>query len=133
MAEIALVSSRRVRLQQAADDGDAGAIAALAVAREPTRFLSTVQIGITLVGIVAGAFAGAQLAEPVGEWLQDLGVSEGIADPVSFVGVLLATTYLSLVFGELVPKRVGLHRPERIATLTIRPMALLSRIATPFV
>jgi CBS domain containing-hemolysin-like protein len=133
MAEIALVSSRRVRLQPAADEGDAGAIAALAVAREPTRFLSTVQIGITLVGIVAGAFAGTRLAQPVDDWLQGLGVDESISDPVSFVGVLLATTYLSLVFGELVPKRIGLHRPERIATLTIRPMALLSRAATPIV
>jgi putative hemolysin len=133
MAEIALVSSRRVRLQQAAEEGAAGAIAALAVAREPTRFLSTVQIGITLVGIVAGAFAGTRLAQPVDDWLQGLGLDESISDPVSFIGVLLATTYLSLVFGELVPKRIGLHQPERIATLTIRPMALLSRAATPFV
>jgi putative hemolysin len=133
MAEIAVVSSRKIRLQQNAESGQAGADAALRLAQEPTRFLSTVQIGISLVGIVAGYFGGARLAARISDLLVDAGVSEAISDPVSVVGVLLAITYLSLVFGEIVPKRIGLHRPERIASRVATPMRLLSRAAAPFV
>jgi putative hemolysin len=133
MSEIALVSARRIRLQQRAERGSAGAITALELADEPTRFLSTVQIGITLVGILAGAFGGASIAGHVGGWLEDAGLSSGLSDTLSVVLVVLAITYLSLVFGELVPKRIGLQHPEGISAAVARPMLLLSRAASPFV
>jgi putative hemolysin len=133
LSELAVVSSRRSRLQQRADAGDDGAKRALALAHEPTRFLSTVQIGITLVGILAGAFGGAAIAESVAVWLLDAGLSEGWSNTLSVAAVVIVITYLSLVFGELVPKRIALHSPERIAGMIARPMQLLARIGAPFV
>jgi putative hemolysin len=133
MAEIAVVSSRKIRLQQNAESGQPGAAAALRLAQEPTRFLSTVQIGISLIGVVAGYFGGARLAARISDMLIDAGVSEGISEALSVAGVLLAITYLSLVFGEIVPKRVGLHNPERIASRIAFPMLWVSRAAAPFV
>ncbi|HEU4556404.1 MAG TPA: CNNM domain-containing protein, partial [Longimicrobium sp.] len=133
MSEIAVVSSRRARLQQRADEGDAGARRALAVAEEPTRFLSTVQIGITLIGILAGAFGGATIAEELAERLRGYPALADYSESIALGVVVLAITYLSLVLGELVPKRIGLNNPERIASLVAGPMHLLSRAAAPAV
>jgi len=133
MSEIAVVSSRKIRLQQNAESGDAGAAAALAIAQEPTRFLSTVQIGITLVGIVAGAFGGAQIADRIALWLEDAGISSGLSGTLAVALVVLVIAYVTLVFGELVPKRIGLHRPERTAAIIARPMQLLARAGGPVV
>jgi putative hemolysin len=133
MSEIAVVTARRARLERAAERGSRGAAAAIDLATEPTQFLSTVQIGITLVGILAGAFGGSTIAgklEPV------LAAAPGIgawSEEIAFALVVAAITYLSLVVGELVPKRVALGDPERIATLVARPMQLLARVSRPLV
>lgn len=133
MSEMAIVSSRKIRLQQRAAGGDAGAAAALALANQPNRFLSTVQIGITMVGILAGAFGGATLAEKVASSLADLGLSERYSEAAAVALVVLGITYLSLIVGELVPKRLALHYPETLATVIARPMRILSTIAAPAV
>ncbi|HEX6030724.1 MAG TPA: CNNM domain-containing protein, partial [Tepidiformaceae bacterium] len=133
MSELALVSARRLRLKQRADQGDAGAAAALELAGEPNRFLSTAQIGITTVGIFAGAFGGATLAGKLAGYLQDQGLSQGVADGAAVAVVVLMITYLSLIIGELVPKRLALRNPERVASRVSRPMRLLSRLAAPVV
>lgn len=133
MAEIAVVSARKARLQRRAEQGDARARVALELANAPDQFLSTVQVGITLVGVLAGAFGGASLAGPLGEWLNGF---ERIAPhgPKLAIGIVVALiTYLSLIIGELVPKRVALNDPERIASLVAKPMRWLSTIASPFV
>jgi len=132
-SELAVVSSRKLRLQQRAEAGDAGARAALELADQPNRFLSTVQIGITLVGILAGAFGGATLAETVAARLERLGLGEGAAEAAAVALVVLAITYFSLIVGELVPKRLALQHPERIATTVARPMRVLATIASPAV
>lgn len=133
MSELAIVSARQARLKVAADRGSGNARCALALAADPGKFLSTVQIGITLVGIVAGAYSGASLGGPMGERLQLLGVPERAADEVGFALVIVATTYASLVVGELVPKQIALRAAEPIALTAARPMALLSRVMAPFV
>ena len=133
LSELAVVSSRQIRLTQRAENGDAGAKVALQLGQEPTRFLSTVQIGITLVGILAGAFGGSALADDLSTALQDAGLSEGLADTIGVGVVVLAITFMSLVFGEIVPKRIAMHSPERIASLVARPMLLLSKAAAPLV
>jgi putative hemolysin len=133
LAELSIVSSQRIRLQQRAEQGDAGAAEALALAQEPTRFLSTVQVGITAVGIIAGVFGGARIAGRASVWLQDLGLSEGLANSVSYVAVVLALLYLSVLFGELVPKRIALNSPETFAPKVVRPILLLAVIGRPFV
>ena len=133
MSELAVVSSRRSKLKAMADDGRPGANRALALASEPGRFLSTVQIGITTVGVVAGAFSGATMGARLGAWLMSLGVPEAFAEPVGFGVVIAFITYLSLVVGELVPKQLALRNPERVAALVAPAMMLLSRLAAPFV
>jgi putative hemolysin len=133
MSEIAVVSSRKSRLVQRAEEGDAGARAALALAEEPTRFLSTVQIGITLIGILAGAFGGATVAGKLAPVVARVPLLAPYAQGVALALVVLGITYLSLVVGELVPKRVGLTRPESIAAVIARPMGVLSRFAAPAV
>lgn len=133
MSEIAVVSSRRARLQQRADEGDAGARCALELAEHPNRFLSTVQIGITMVGIFAGAFGGATIAEKFGARLEQYEWARGWGEQIALALVVLAITYLSLVVGELVPKRIGLNPPERIASRVARPMHVLSVVASPLV
>lgn len=132
-SELAIVSARKTRLQQRASTGDSGARAALALANQPNRFLSTVQIGITLVGILAGAFGGATLADHLANWFRDQGVSEGWATPLAVGAVVIAITYLSLIVGELVPKRIALAQPERVAGVVARPMHALSVVAAPAV
>ena len=133
MSELAIVSARTARLRSAAQQGSAGAKAALALAADPGKFLSTVQIGITLVGIIAGAYSGASLGGPVGERLAALGVPTDWASEAGFALVIALTTYFSLVIGELVPKPVPLRAAVPIATAMSLPMALLARVAAPLV
>jgi putative hemolysin len=133
MSEISVVSSRRTRLQERAEAGDAGARRALALSQEPTRFLSTVQIGITLIGTLAGAFGGATLAEELSPVVARVPALAPYAETVSLGLVVLVITYLSLVIGELVPKRIGLNAPERIAAAVAGPMNVVSIVAAPAV
>ncbi|MBL8670705.1 MAG: HlyC/CorC family transporter [Alphaproteobacteria bacterium] len=131
MSEMALVSSRRTRLEQMARDGSSGARAALRLLDEPSRFLSTVQIGITLIGIVNGAYGGATLTVSASAALRAVGVPTRIADEVAWAIVIATITYLSLIVGELVPKRAALRHPEQVAAILARPMAALSLVAAP--
>lgn len=133
MSESAIVASRKARLQQAAQAGSAKARAALDLAESPNRFLATVQIGITLIGILSGAFGGARLSKSLAAWVAGFPVLAPYADAIGLGLVVLAITYLSLVIGELVPKRLALHSPERIASLVALPMKTLSVIAAPVV
>ena len=133
MAEIAVVSSKKARLRRLADQGNARARIALELAEAPNRFLSTVQIGITLVGIFAGAFGGATIATELAKWIGQASSLAPYADKIGFGIVVLVITYFSLVMGELVPKRVGLSNPEGIAMLVARPMNWLSEFAGPVV
>lgn len=133
MSELAIVSARPARLRVAADRGSQGAKTALALAADPGKFLSTVQIGITLVGIIAGAYSGATLGGPVGERLVLLGLSAETAETAGFVLVIALTTYFSLVVGELVPKQLALRAAEPIAVTMSRPMAWVAKGAAPFV
>jgi putative hemolysin len=133
MSEMAIVSARKARLQQLANEGDASARAALDLANSPGSFLSTVQIGITLVGILAGAFGGATIAERLSPWLERVSWLAPHAAAVSFGLVVAVITYLSLVIGELIPKRIALHSPDKIASLVASPMRKISQIASPLV
>ena len=133
MSELAIVSARTALLRIAADRGSRGARVALDLAADPGKFLSTVQIGITLVGIVNGAISGATLGGPVGERLAALGLAERYADNAGFALAIAVTTYLSLVVGELVPKQLALRKALPIAIAMSRPMAGLARAAAPFV
>ncbi|WP_292364328.1 MULTISPECIES: hemolysin family protein [unclassified Methanoculleus] len=133
MAEFALVSARTARLQKRAAEGDAGAATALELARDPTQFLSTIQIGITLVGILAGAFGGATLAGPLAEVFAEYPLIAPYSGPLAVVTVVAVITYLTLVVGELVPKRVAMTHADRIASLVSRPVRLLSLVAAPLV
>lgn len=132
-AELAIVSSRRPRLQILAKSGVPGAATALALHDEPGRFLSAVQVGITLVGIANGAFSGARLGGPVAERLVALGAAEAVAGPVALATVIVVVTYLSLIVGELVPKQLALRAPERIAAQVAPVMAGLARLFAPVV
>lgn len=133
MSELAIVTARKVRLEQRAEKGDAGAKAALALAQEPTRFLSTIQVGITLIGVMAGAFGGATIAEEIAVWFTRIPAIARYANALALALVVTAITYLSLLIGELIPKRVALSQPERIASLVARPMTVLSHLASPVV
>ncbi len=133
LAEIAVISARRARLQQRADTGDKGARMALALISEPTRFLSTVQIGITLVGILAGAFGGATVAGFLSAELMWIPVLGPYAYAVSLGVVVLVITYLTLVIGELLPKRIALSNPEGLASAMARPMRFISVLLAPVV
>lgn len=131
MSELAIVSARPARLRMAADKGSASARAALILAEDPGRFLSTVQIGITLIGIIAGAYSGASLGGPTGERLEALGVPHRYAEEAGFALVIAVTTYFSLIAGELVPKQLALRSAEAIAIIAARPMAMLARVSAP--
>lgn len=133
MSELAIVSSREARLKALAKSGSKGAKAALALSADPGRFLSTVQTGITLIGILAGAYSGASLGTPTAQRLALLGLDPDTAETVGFGIVIVITTFLSLVIGELVPKQFALRSPEPIAALVARPMNILSRVTAPFV
>lgn len=133
MSEIAILSARKIRLQQAVDDGVAGAKAALDLANEPSHFLSTIQVGITLIGIMSGALGEAALTGKLEAYLQRFPeiapYREGLALAVVVIGIM----YFSLIIGELVPKRLALLKPERIAMIMARPMGWLSMLAYPLV
>ncbi|MCL2914479.1 hemolysin family protein [Shewanella corallii] len=133
MSEIALVSARKGRLQKLADKGDAGAAAAMALGQEPTRFLSTVQIGITAIGLLNGIYGEAALAAPLADHMVQWGMAEKTASMASTAVVVLGITYLSIVVGELVPKRLAQLSPEFFARLMARPLTLLSTLSKPFV
>jgi putative hemolysin len=133
MSETALVSSRKARLRQRADEGDRGAETALKLADSPNRFLSTVQIGISLIGVLAGAFGGATLAGPLASALRAVPVLAPYAWPIALGTVVVAITYLSLILGELVPKRLALNGAEAVASRVAGPMRLLSVITLPAV
>ncbi|HET9337011.1 MAG TPA: hemolysin family protein [Sphingomicrobium sp.] len=133
MSELAIVSSREARLKAMAKAGSGGAKCALDLAAEPGRFLSTVQIGITLIGILAGAYSGASMGEPVAQRLALLGLESDTAQTVGFGLVIVVTTFASLVVGELVPKQFALRSPEPIAAIVARPMGWLSKLTRPLV
>ena len=133
ISETALVSSRKARLRQRAEEGTKGARAALELADSPNRFLSTVQIGISLIGVLAGAFGGATLAGPLADALRAVPALAPYAGPVAFGTVVVAITYLSLILGELVPKRLALNGAEGVASRVAGPMRLISVITSPAV
>ena len=133
MSELAIVSSREARLKAMAKGGSSGARCALDLASDPGRFLSTVQSGITLIGILAGAFSGAMFGAPVAQRLQLLGIEKDLANSIGFGLVIVVTTFLSLVIGEIVPKQLALRSPEPIAVIMARPLLWLSRLTAPFV
>ncbi len=133
LSELAVVSSRPSRLRILADRGVTGSRRALALAADPGRFLSAVQIGITLVGIIAGAFSGATLAARLVDWLMAQGLSETVAEPLAYGVVVTVITYLSLIIGELVPKQLALRNPEAMACRVAPAMTWISRIASPLV
>jgi putative hemolysin len=133
MSETAVVSSRKSRLEQWAIEGNHGARLALELANDPTRFLSTVQFGITLIGTFAGAFGGATIARPLAEALHGVAALAPHSESLAFGLVVFAITILSLILGELAPKRLALHHPERIAAFMAAPMRALAVFASPFV
>ncbi len=133
MSEIAMVSARKVRLQQLAEDGEPSAQVALNMSKEPNRLLSTVQVGITLVSVFTGAFGGARLAGSIAPTLAAIPGLEPYSDGLALALVVLGITYFSLVIGELIPKRLGLNNPERVAMLMARPMAFLAWLTRPVV
>jgi putative hemolysin len=133
MTEIAVVSVHRPRLRRLAEQGDARAGAALALAESPNRFLSTVQVGITLVGVLAAAFSGAKMSAHLAEPLRQVAWLAPYADKVAFAVVVAVLTYCTLVIGELVPKRLGLGHPESVSRLLARPMTRLSTLVSPLV
>ena len=133
LSEISLVSARKGRLKQRAEDGDEAARKVLVLQDEPNNFLSTVQIGISTIGILSGALGSANLSGYVAQLFISLGISENASQQVGFILVVLFTTYCSLIIGELIPKRIGMNNPEGIAMAISRPMALLSRLAKPIV
>ncbi|RIV86611.1 hemolysin family protein [Aurantiacibacter zhengii] len=133
MSELAIVSARTARLRMAAEKGSKSAEVAMRLAAEPGKFLSTVQIGITLIGIIAGAVSGATLGKPVGERLMALGLDEGLAENIGIALMIGLTTFFTLVVGELVPKQIALRAAEPISIFMARPMAMLARVTAPFV
>lgn len=132
MAEIALVSARKARLEAQADKGDVDAKRALALANHPDTFLSTIQIGITLVGVLTGIYSGGTFKEPLSNWLLQFSLIAPYAETVATLIIVILLTYVSLVLGELVPKRIGLSNPEGIAKTVSRLMQLFSVITHPF-
>lgn len=133
LSELAVVSSRRARLRVLAAAGRKGARRALALSSDPGRFLSTVQIGITLVGILAGAYSGATFGNDLAQWLEHHGVSDAVAEPLGFGLIVACLTYLSLIVGELVPKHLALRNAEEIACAVAPAMTLMSRVGAPLV
>lgn len=133
MSEIALVSARKSKLESNARQGNSGAREALALSDKIDNFLSTIQIGITLIGILTGLFSGQQLSPGLAVWLQKIGVPEKDSFEVAQTIIVITVTYFTLVWGELIPKRLGISFAEGIACFVSRPMKLLSKITTPFV
>jgi putative hemolysin len=133
MSELAVVSSRTIRLKMMAEQGNKSATMAMRLAENPGRFLSTVQIGITLVGVLSGAFSGATLGARLAGWLETQGLSPAMSDGLGVGTVVVAITYLSLIVGELVPKQIALRAPENVAARVAPAMVILSKISLPLV
>ena len=133
LSELAVVSSRKPRLKAMVRVHRRGASAALALAEDPGRFLSTVQVGITLIGILAGVFSGAALSQGFDTVLEGWGVPTTVAEPLAYALVIGAITYLSVIIGELVPKHIALRNAEVIACAVAGPLRIVSRIAAPLV
>lgn len=133
MAEIALISARKTSLQDDSRKGSRVAHIAMELREKPDNFLSTVQIGITLIGIVTGIYSGNKIAQIFADWLSAMGMNVGYADEIAQTLIVVLVTYLTLVFGELLPKRIGMSNAEGVAKLVARPMNWLSHVAAPFV
>jgi putative hemolysin len=133
MSELAVVSARPARLRPLAEQGNRGAATAIELAEDPGKFLSSVQIGITLVGILSGAFSGATLGGRLAGWLQSVGASDAVANFVGMGGVVVLITYLSLIIGELVPKQIALRDAEGVAIRVAGPMKILATIGSPII
>lgn len=133
MSELAIASSRMPKLRALAEQRVAGAKRAMVLASDPGRFLSTVQIGITLIGILAGVVSGAALGERTSLWFRSFGLSETVSEALGYGAVISLITYVSLIIGELVPKQIALRNPERIACLVAPAMTLLAKVASPIV
>lgn len=133
MSELALTASRRARLMSMADDGDHGAAAALLLLENPTRFLSSVQVGITSIGVLNGIIGEAAFSAGLSTWLQTFHVAASVADITATALVVTVITFTTIVFGELVPKRIGQLYPEQVSRVISRPMTWVARIAKPFV
>ncbi|MBC7477231.1 MAG: DUF21 domain-containing protein, partial [Pseudorhodobacter sp.] len=133
MSELAIVSARTARLKVMAEGGNRGAATALRLAEDPGRFLSSVQIGITMVGVLSGAISGATLGVRLTATLQQAGVSPALSDTLGVGGVVVAITYLSLILGELVPKQIALRDPEGVAVRVAPLMRLISVVAAPLI
>ncbi|MCD6673672.1 MAG: hemolysin family protein [Burkholderiaceae bacterium] len=133
MSEIALVTARKARLQKLAEEGDRGAAVALALGSDPNRFLSTIQIGITSIGILNGIVGQAALADPFADWLETLGARQPYSNWAATALVVVVVTYVSIVVGELVPKRLGQINPENVARYVARAMTILAKLTRPFV
>ena len=133
MSEMSLVSSRKFKLENARKKGSAGAKKALELSENPTKFLSTVQIGITLIGILLGVYSGENLTTDFKNFLDQFAFIQPYSKPLATVGIVIFITYLSILLGELLPKRIAMTFPERIITLLSKPMHILSKITSPFV
>ena len=133
MSEIALVTARKARLQRLVDEGDSSAIAAVKLGDDPTRFLSTIQIGITSIGVLNGIVGEAALVPPLAQWLMSLGLQDPYASYAGTALVVMLITYFSIVLGELVSKRLGQANPEAVARLVAKPINFLAMATKPFV
>jgi putative hemolysin len=133
LSEMSVASSRKARLQQRLNEGDRRAKTALGLIHNPNLFLATVQIGITLVGVFVGAVGGASLAEPLGNLLSQIPLPTDFANSLALGIVIVAITFVSIIFGELIPKRIALHSPEKIASSLAGPMIVVSKLFAPFV
>ncbi|QBO59483.1 hemolysin family protein [Chryseobacterium salivictor] len=133
MSEMSLVSSRKFKLENAGRKGSEGAKKALELSENPTRFLSTVQIGITLIGVLLGVYSGANLSSDFKSFLDQFAVIQPYSKTLATMAIVIFITYLSILLGELLPKRIAMTFPERIITLLAKPMDILSKIASPFV
>jgi putative hemolysin len=133
LSEMAIVAARKTLLKQRAEEGNRGAGNALILAKEPTQFLSTIQVSITLVGIMAGAYGGSTIAEELANFLERFSILAPYKDAISIIVAVLGITYLTLVIGELVPKRIALSDPERSASAVAYPMRIFSRIISPVI
>lgn len=133
MTEIAMISARKSNLSSEAKNGKESARLALKMAEQPERMLSTVQIGITLIGILTGIYSGSKLASMFGDKLESFGLTATYSEPIAQVVIVVLVTYLTLVFGELLPKRIGMAISEKIAKFMVRPMNLLATLSAPFV
>ena len=133
MSELAVVSSRKGRLLAMERQGSLGAAAALALQDDPQRFLPTVQVGITLVGILAGVFGGAAIAGPFGDWLETYAFMVNLGHELAFFFVVMTITFLNLILGELVPKQLALRNPEKLASAIALPLTALARVTAPFI